>query len=133
MAAIGLAEAARLTRKNQSTIHRAMASGKLSYTKDAAGEWRIDVAELERVFGLKTLARHDGFGGDGASAGDDAATVQSKITHGGELAALRELIERQDATIADLRASIRSITDEKRALLALLTGSRVPWWRWWFR
>ena len=59
--------------------------------------------------------------------------MQSHSAQSGEVAALQLLIERQDATVADLRASIRAITDEKRALLALLTGPRVPWWRRWFR
>jgi predicted site-specific integrase-resolvase len=54
MASIGLSEAARLAGRNQSTIHRAMKAGRLSYTTDEAGERRVDVAELERVFGIRT-------------------------------------------------------------------------------
>jgi hypothetical protein len=42
MAAIGLADAARLVGRNPSTIHRAMKAGRLSYVKDAAGERRIE-------------------------------------------------------------------------------------------
>jgi hypothetical protein len=49
MALIGLNEAARLSGRNRSTLHRAMKDGRLSYTLDDAGERRIDVAELERV------------------------------------------------------------------------------------
>jgi hypothetical protein len=30
-----------------------MKAGRLSYTRDEAGERRIDVAELERVFGIR--------------------------------------------------------------------------------
>ena len=54
MAEIGLAEASRLTGKNRSTLHRAMKTGRLSYTVNDAGERRIDVAELQRVFGLRS-------------------------------------------------------------------------------
>jgi len=50
-----------------------------------------------------------------------------------EVAALRELIGEMRATIEDQRASMRAMQEEKRALLALLTGPRVPWWRRWFR
>jgi hypothetical protein len=101
-----------------------MKSGKLSYTKSETGERCVDVAELERVFGLKPVP-------NGAA---DTAPLQSDATQPPEVAILRELVERQDATIADLRATIRAITDEKRTLLALLTGpTRIPWWRRVFR
>ncbi|MBF0160255.1 MAG: hypothetical protein HQL58_12110 [Magnetococcales bacterium] len=42
-----------MTGRNSSTIHRAMQSGKVSYTVNANGERVIDLAELERVYGLK--------------------------------------------------------------------------------
>src|SRR3954454_15753391 len=50
MAQIGLSEAAKLTGKDKATIHRAMASGRLSFTVGPDGARRIDPAELERVF-----------------------------------------------------------------------------------
>jgi hypothetical protein len=53
MALIGLNEAARLSGRNRSTLHRAMKDRRLSYTLDDSGDRRIDVAELERVFGAK--------------------------------------------------------------------------------
>src|SRR3954469_21414845 len=43
--------AARLTAKDRSTILRALESGRLSATKDERGQWLIDPAELERVYG----------------------------------------------------------------------------------
>jgi hypothetical protein len=57
MAQIGLSEAARLVGKNQSTIHRAMKAGRLSYTTGPAGERRIDTAELARVFAITIRGR----------------------------------------------------------------------------
>lgn len=129
MGAIGLAEAARLTGKNQSTIHRAMKLGRLSYTKNDASERRIDVAELERVFGIKKNAGLRSLSGNGASPASMRASVQSNDTHGLEservIAAQRETIARQDATIADLRHRLDS-------LMGLLTDRR-PWWRRWLR
>ena len=53
MPAVGLTEAAWLTGQNRSTIHRAMQTGRLRYTKTEDGERRIEVADLERVFGIK--------------------------------------------------------------------------------
>ena len=76
---VGLTEAARLTGKDASTITRACNSGRLSFTKDEAGNRIFDIAELERVYGpLRTpeeqragsvcLDRFSGLIG-GASAG----------------------------------------------------------------
>lgn len=134
MAEIGLAEAARLTGKNRSTLHRAMKTGRLSYTVNDAGERRIDVAELQRVFDLRsppaTLV-------NGATLAATPAPLQRHSAQPGEVAALREVIERQDATIRDLRATVADqrddlhrAADERRALLAMLTDRR-PWWRRW--
>ncbi len=53
MAKVGATEAEKLTGVNRSTIHRAMKSGKLSYETDENGHKKIDVSELERVFGLQ--------------------------------------------------------------------------------
>lgn len=132
MAAIGLAAAARLTGRNPSTIHRAMKTGRLSYAKDAAGERRVEVAELERVFGIKFPA------GNGAMDAPDAFASERNDTHGPEseriIAAQRETIAQQDATIRHLRTLLEGEVDERRRMLALLTGpSRVRWWRRWFR
>jgi hypothetical protein len=131
MGPIGLAEAARLTGKNQSTIHRAMKAGRLSYSKDEAGERKVDLAELERVFGI-----------NGARPGMDAPTLACNDMQGmvaSSLAALQARLEERDrmiaaheATIADLRARLDSEAEERRRLLALLTDRR-PWWRRWLR
>lgn len=69
MAAVGLAEASRLTGKNVSTIHWAMKAGRLSYAMSATGERQIEVAELERVFGLKFQSSGNLDGGNGAMPG----------------------------------------------------------------
>jgi hypothetical protein len=53
MALIGLAEAARLSGRNRATIHRALKSGKLAFSLAEGGERKIDISELERVFGTK--------------------------------------------------------------------------------
>lgn len=52
MAKVGAQRAAELTGRSKSTIQRAMKSGKLSYEVDNNGRRVIDVAELDRAFGL---------------------------------------------------------------------------------
>jgi hypothetical protein len=55
MALVGLAEAARLTGKHPTTIIRAAARGRLSFSVNSAGQKQFDTAELDRA-----LWREDG-------------------------------------------------------------------------
>ena len=48
---VGLNAAARMVRKDQSTLTRACNAGRLSFTKDENGARMFDPAELERVYG----------------------------------------------------------------------------------
>jgi len=52
MAKVGAQRAAELTGRSKSTVQRAMKAGKLSYEVDNNGRRVIDVAELDRAFGL---------------------------------------------------------------------------------
>jgi hypothetical protein len=56
------------------------------------------------------------------------------------IAAQQAMIESQAETIRDLRSMLAGAieersreAEERRRLMALLTGPRVPWWRRWFR
>jgi hypothetical protein len=128
MPEIGLRAAARLCGRNQSTVHRALKAGRLSYTRNGGGERRIDVAELERVFGLAATSEA------GASAASGAEGVQSNSAHAGALAALERLLDDRDATIRDLRTRLDASETERRQLTALLNPpARRSWWRRWRR
>jgi hypothetical protein len=140
-----------MTGRNQSTIHRAMKTGRLSYTVSETGERRIDTSELERVFGLKLPGRGNGE----ASTPALAHAVQSHSAQAGEIAALERLLAEREATIArqdeairDLRTRLDAEAEERRRVQARLTGlltyrqagsvpavkkTEVPWWRRWFR
>ena len=119
MALLGISEAARLIGRDVSTLHRAMKSGRLSYTLDAAGKRQVDPAEIERVFGNG--------GGAALQRIESQATDLERI-----IMAQGATIERQDATIRDLRSRLDREAEERRQLIALLTDRR-PWWRRWFR
>jgi hypothetical protein len=162
MAAVGIAEAARMAGVAQSTLHRAMRAGRLAFIKDEAGLRRIDVAELERVFGTLSPRTTNLPVGNGALPRSEVRTEARKITHSGEIDALHALLDerertiaRQDEAIRDLRTRLDLEATERRAeaegrreaerkLTALLThrqaGSvpavqkaEVPWWRRWRR
>ena len=51
---LSLGQAARLAGKPKTTIARAIASGRLSAGRNDAGRYAIQVAELERVYPLKS-------------------------------------------------------------------------------
>ena len=82
MPTVGIAEAARLAGVNQSTVHRAMRAGKLSYTTDVAGKRRIDVAELGRAFAIRLPAEATSRGGNNAG-GRDRSIAGSHCGAGG--------------------------------------------------
>ena len=91
MALIGLAEAARLSGKNRATIHRALKSGKLAYSLAEGGERKIDISELERVFGTR------------ATIGNGAQPLQSDELQRREIETLRDFLAESRAAVADLR------------------------------
>jgi hypothetical protein len=64
--------------------------------------------------------------------GDGAASYPAISP--GEAQALRCVIAEQAETIRDLRHRLDAEAEERRRLMALLTGpARVSWWRRWFR
>jgi uncharacterized coiled-coil protein SlyX len=129
MAAVRIAEAARLAGVAQSTLHRAMMTGRLAYAKDSAGLRKIEVAELGRVFEIKR-GKDDLFrSGNGAQPRNDARTERRKTTHSAETDALRALLDerertiaRLDDTLADLRHRLDLETAERRQLSERLHG-----------
>ena len=114
MALVGLSEAAKLTGRNQTTIHRAMKIGRLCYTADEAGARRIDTAELDRVFGIKHT--------NGATADAMAQGVQSHVTPGREVVLLNRLLDERETTIRDLRARLDASEEERRTAQAQLAA-----------
>jgi hypothetical protein len=156
MALVGLSEAARLTQKAHTTIHRAVRSGRLSASTNAAGQRQFDTSELDRVFGLRSV--------NGASVEARAPGVQRDTAHVREVEQLHARVAEQSEVIRSLSRRLEASEDERRAvqerLTALLTDQRPAapvapvatpamvearlkpppghlrprhWWRRWFR
>ena len=87
MPEMSLAEAARWAGVTRATIHKALKGGRLSGRKDDSGEWRIDPAELERVY--QPAAPVDASGDGGLSSADAAGLTAAKDR---ELTLLREVL-----------------------------------------
>ena len=141
-------QAAEATGKNIATITRAIKSGKVSARKDDSGAWRIEPAELHRVFPLVAQDLRKPEMQEDASLAQGVQTRMQDNALQIELATLRERIKAQNEiladradTIADLRARLDREGEERRRLAAILTdqtppaapdpvaASRRPWWR----
>jgi chromosome segregation ATPase len=129
MAAYSLAQAATAVGRNRSSILRAIKAGKISAVRDdASGEWRIEPAELHRLYPI-TDELGDAQGN--AQLRNDAAQV--------EIRELRARLADKDDVIADLRAqrdrAQAALTAAQERITALLTDQRPTpgrrrWWQW---
>lgn len=123
-------EAAKATGKNIATITRAIKSGKISASKDSTGAWRIDPAELHRVFpALAQVLQNDEMQKDATSPQEQETSSNRALME--ELAVLRERVRSQDQLladradqIADLRTRLDREGEERRKLAAILTDQR---------
>jgi hypothetical protein len=103
--------AAKLTGKDRSTILRAVESGRLSADKDERGQWLIDPAELERVYGQLRMPD----AGVAASNPDTYALQVAALTREVEL--LRETLEHERRTWRETLDHERGSFEEERTFL----------------
>ena len=135
-----LSEAARWAGVTRATIHKALKGGRLSGQKDDSGEWRIDPAELERVYqpGKQVDGQVD------ASSDEVSSTDTAELTaaRDREMALLRELltevraqrddaVEQRDRALALAEAQTRLLThqQEQGTAPAPRTRFRLGWFR----
>ena len=112
-----LGEAARVTGKSKPAISKAIKSGRLSASRADDGSYRIDPAELERVYPVTGSL-------NGQGRRDETQVDTSELTLWRTLAIERE------ATIRDLRARLelireRSAADRGRAAAAFRAAARA--------
>lgn len=136
MALVGLKRASELTGKNQSTIHRAMKAGRLSYSLSDSGERLLDTSELTRLFPAKSVdnvLRNDAPAEPRNNA--QAADLHARLTF------MQQRIDGLEADKADLRAErdrllsvietqaqqVKLLTDQRSS--ALHTETRRGWWQ----
>lgn len=123
-----LAEAAKATGTNKTTILRAIKSGKVSGTKDEHGAWHVEPAELHRVY---PPAERSGAGSDATPryAPPPAAAVEAQIS------ALRDTADLLRAQLDDIRKDRDHWRDQAQAITRQLADARPPaptsrpWWK----
>jgi hypothetical protein len=125
-----LPQAAKATGKDRTTLYRAIKSGKVSASKNAAGDYQVDVAELIRVYGplkaatLQTpaaeVAQQPGATAENLNATNDLLReVELLRLRNKELEADREeRIEREkwlQAKLDELTPAVKLLTDQRPA------------------
>jgi len=150
MAKVGLAEAAKLTGKSQSTIHRAMAAHKLAFEINEHGERVIDTSELDRLYPIakeaktaqsithatnndaRQVTQSDLMAVQLEGATVRIADLQRQIA--GLEADKEDLRRERDKLQTDLReerAQIRLLTDQREKAQTVAVASSRGWrWPW---
>lgn len=129
-----MTKAANFAGVNRSTIQRQIKAGKLSAERDDNKQWRIDPAELSRVYpdaGKKESVANDDAKQRQPNAPQHSATPESTEI----IATLRTMVETLERnnrrevehlneTIEDLRDRLDKEAAHSRALTAMLTDQR---------
>lgn len=111
-----LSEAARLTGKSRSTIHRKMGKGELSYEVNADGNRVVDTSELIRVFEeLKSMKR---------DAVSETVSLKRGATQNetGEIVFLRDKIDMLEGQVKELREERQELKEDKKWLQGKIDG-----------
>lgn len=128
MAQISISEAARLTGKSRTTLHRLIKTGELSTCRGARNARLVDVSELIRVFGplehrpsehvTAQVSEHHGTGF--TPQGEQViAQLRQEVEH------LKTLVSAKDSHIDSLKQAMLLIEHKH-------TGDS-PWWKFWKR
>lgn len=137
-------QAAKAVGKNIATITRAIKSGKISATKGDDGAWRIEPAELHRVFPVAPQDLRESEMQSNAPPVQEAIAIPDSALLQ-EVAILRERVRSQGSLlsdraeqISDLRSRLDKEGEERRRLSAILTdqsaaktGADPARRRWW--
>lgn len=115
-------EAGERVGKSRQAIIKAIRKGTLSATKDGGGEWRIDPAELFRVY--PPVSQVDDTHPATGSASDTTGLQR-------EIEVLRERLAEKDEQIDDLREDRDRWREQATRLLpAPQPSARRSWWPW---
>ena len=111
--AISAKEAAELVGMSKNAIFKAIRTGKLSASKDLNGEWKIEPAELFRVY---------------QPVGDSARTSPPPSMREDTPPAIEGLQRENEVlreVVADLRARLDAESEERRKLTNILNESPI--------
>ena len=119
-----LSEAATACGLYKSTILRSIKAGRLSGTKDALGQWRIEPAELDRVYPLG--------GRNGAQSNETRLHATTALLEAQHRAALAEVqLAQLKTALEDMRGDRDHWRNHAGATQRLLVDATAPrpWWK----
>jgi excisionase family DNA binding protein len=125
MVSISLAEAAKLTGLHKVSILRAIRKGKISAEKDEHGEWRIQPAELFRIYPPLPEQRN------GNSAEQHyAASLKGALD--AEISALKQVNQILRDQLDDMRGQRDKWEQAAQTALRQLAAPKPPARSWWW-
>lgn len=116
-------EASKETGKAITTITRAIETGRMSATGGKGVPYDIDPAELFRVFPPKSSVESSATSQKLHNATPESVAATGVLDL--EIKMLRDMLVREQDTVADLRARLDAESEERRKLMAILTDQRT--------
>jgi len=132
MAKVSISEAARLTGKSRTTLHRLIKAGELSTCSGARNAKMIDISELIRVFGdISKPLQEQPFEQvpeqrvtvPPASSEQMVSSLKQEVEH------LRTLVSAQESHIDSLKQSLQLLEHKKDMQQPL--PPLAKWWQFW--
>jgi predicted site-specific integrase-resolvase len=123
---ISAKEAAERVGISKDGILKAIRTGKISAQKDINGTWQIEPVELFRVYPAVSTSDHAPI-----DATLQSSTEASTDSLQSEIKVLREMLQRQDEVIADLRGRLDVATEGWHKTTLILSDKQQPrsWWQ----
>lgn len=128
MAKVSISEAARLTGKSRTTLHRLIKAGELSTCHGARNARMLDISELLRVFGA---FEHSPSVQDVEHVDEQPDTVEIKQSEQ-IIAQLRQEVEHLKTLVSAKDSHIDSLRQAMLLIEHRHTGDS-PWWKFWKR
>jgi predicted site-specific integrase-resolvase len=125
MPELSLREATRRFAVSRATLNKHLANGKVSGSRDDAGHWRIDTAELMRVYSPRETVGRSTPDQVDRSKPDQKADVGHDIST--RLAVAEAALEAEREKTAMLQ---RHLDDVRRMLPPPVAAKPRSWWPW---
>lgn len=132
MAKVSISEAARLTGKSRTTLHRLIKTGELSTCAGVRNSKMIDISELIRVFGdisAPVTEQYSAQTSEQLVTAPDKANEQMINSLKQEVEHLRTLVSVQESHIDSLKQSLQLLEHKKDMQQPLLPPAK--WWQFW--
>ncbi|RZM96344.1 DNA-binding protein [Escherichia sp. E2562] len=133
MAKVSISEAARLTGKSRTTLHRLIKTGELSTCLGERNARMLDTSELLRVFGSLDgskavhVAEQVGEQRVTASEAENEQVIRSLKQ---EIEHLRTLVSAQGSHIDSLKQAMQ-LLEHKQPSSEIPEPTTAPWWKFW--